>query len=260
MHSRRRRAPRERALDVVPSRGRLAHPPSPTYHKRIVPSTYDAPTERPLRRDAQENRDRILAAARIAFAEIGIDVSVEEIAHRAGVGMGTLYRRFPTKDALIDAVFEQHLDRIAAIAEAAIAGPDAWTAFLGYLTDIVRLQANDRGLSQILGAHLSAEDLVSRARIRLRPIVQQLIERAQDAGELRADVVYEDISVLLWTTGRVVDATRGVEPDFWQRYLALAVDGLRTSSATPLPHPPLTAAKHQRAMTRFAQHRGRSAR
>ena len=90
--------------------------------------------------------------------------------------------------------------------------------------------------------------------------MQQLIESAQDAGELRADVVYEDISVLLWTTGRVVDATRDVEPDFWQRYLALVVDGLRASSATPLPHPPLTAAKHQRAMTRFAQHRGRSAR
>ena len=89
----------------------------------------------------------------MAFAEIGIDVSVEEIAHRAGVGMGTLYRRFPTKDALIDAVFEQHLDRIAASAEAALADPDAWTAFLGYPDRHRRLQANDRGLSQILGAH-----------------------------------------------------------------------------------------------------------
>ena len=89
------------------------------------------------------------------------------------------------------------------------------------------MQANDRGLSQILGAHLSAEDLVSRARTRLRPLVQKLIEQAQAAGELRPDVVYEDVSVLLWTTGRVVDATRDVEPEFWQRYLALAVDGLR---------------------------------
>ena len=216
--------------------------------------------ERPLRRDARENRERILVAARLAFAEGGIDVSVEEIAQRAGVGMGTLYRRFPTKDALIDAVFEQHLDRIAASAEAGRANSDAWMAFIGYLTDVVRLQVNDCGLSQILGAYLSAEDLVARARTRLRPLVQQLIERAQDQGDLRPDVVYEDISVLLWTTGRVVDATRDVEPDFWQRYLALAIDGLRASSATPLPRPPLTAAKHRLAMTSFAGHRSRTSR
>ena len=132
---------------MVRPRGRLALPPSPTYHKRIVPSTYQSVADRPLRRDARENRERILAAARLAFAELGIDVSVEEIARRAGVGMGTLYRRFPTKDALIDAVFEEHLDQIAASAEAALADPDAWTAFLDYLTDIVGLQANDRGLS-----------------------------------------------------------------------------------------------------------------
>jgi AcrR family transcriptional regulator len=214
--------------------------------------------ERPLRRDARENRERILVAARAAFAEVGIDVSVEEIAHRAGVGMGTLYRRFPTKDALIDAVFERHLDRIAAMAEDALAQPDAWTAFVGYLTGVVTLQACDYGLSQILGARLSVEDLVARARTRLRPLVQQLIERAQAEGELRPDVVYEDISVLLWTTGRVVDATRGVEPDFWQRYLALAIDGLRAPRATPLPRPPLSAAQHRKAMTRFADPRGRT--
>jgi AcrR family transcriptional regulator len=196
----------------------------------------------------------------VAFAEIGIDVSVEEIAHRAGVGMGTLYRRFPTKDALIDAVFEQHLDHLTATAERALADPDAWTAFLDYLTGVVALQANDCGLSQILGAYLSAEDLVARARTRLRPLVQQLIERAQEQGELRPDVVYEDISVLLWTTGRVVDVTRGTEPEFWQRYLALAVDGLRASSATPLPRPPLTGPKHRRAMTGFAEHRSRMSR
>jgi len=245
---------------VAPSRRQLALPPKPTYHKRIAPSTYQNVAERPLRRDARENRERILVAAREAFAEVGIDVSVEEIAHRAGVGMGTLYRRFPTKGALIDAVFEQHLERIAASAEAALAEPDAWTAFLGYLTDVVRLQASDCGLSQILGAYMSAEDLVARARTRLQPLVRQLIERAQAAGALRPDVVYEDISVFLWTTGRVVDATRTVEPDFWQRYLALAVDGLRASSATPLPQPPLTTAKHRRAMTRFADHRPRTPR
>ena len=147
---------------------------------------------------------------------------MEEIAPRAGVGMGTLYRRFPTKDALVDAVFEEHLDRIAAAAEQALEAADAWEGLLGYLTHVVALQAADRGLSEIVGAHLRTEQLVGRARTRLRPLVEELIERAQAAGDLRPDVVYEDVSVLLWTTGRVVDATRDIAPEFWQRYLALA--------------------------------------
>jgi AcrR family transcriptional regulator len=216
-------------------------------------STYAVTAERPLRRDARENRERILEAARGAFAELGIDASVEEIARRANVGIGTLYRRFPTKDALIDAVFEDHLDNIAAAAEQALEETDAWEALLGYLAFVVGLQAADRGLSEIVGANLRTEHLVGRARTRLRPLVQRLINRAQKTGKLRADVVYEDVSVLLWTTGRVVDATREVAPEFWQRYLALIVDGLRAHDASRLPQPPLTAAKHREAMRRFTQ-------
>ena len=246
---------------MVPSRGQLAHPPGPIYHKRIVPSTYQhggrtAPTARCTGEPRADSRRR----RELAFAEIGIDVSVEEIAHRAGVGMGTLYRRFPTKDALIDAVFEQHLDRIAASAEAALAEPrrldgiprlpdrrrQAAGERLRALADPRRLP--ERGGSRREGAHPPAAARAAADRARA------------GSGELRPDVVYEDISVLLWTTGRVVDATRDVEPDFWQRYLALAVDGLRASSATPLPRPPLTAAKHRQAMTRFAEHRSRTSR
>ena len=236
---------------------RLVLPPRSTYHKRIDRSTYPPPATRPLRRDARENRDRILVAARAAFAELGLDAGVEEIASRAGVGIGTLYRRFPTKDALIDAVFEEHLERLAAAAEEALEGPDPWEGLLGYLNRVVGLQWSDRGLSEVLGASLRTEQLLARARIRIRPLVEQLVLGAQAAGALRPDVVYEDISVLLWTTGRVVDATRDVEPEFWQRYLALIVDGLRAGSASPLPRPPLTAAAHSAAMRQFMQQRGR---
>ena len=224
------------------------------------PPAASPPPERPLRRDARENRDRILTAARAAFAELGIEASVEEIASRAEVGVGTLYRRFPTKDALIDAVFEEHLEQIAAAAEQALAGDDAWAAFLGYLTRVVELQATDRGLSEVLGAYVRGEDLVARARARLRPLVEQLIAQAQESGALRTDIVYEDVSVLLWTTGRVIDATRDVEPEFWQRYLALMVDGLRAGSASPLPRPALTPATHGAAMRRFMQERSPSVR
>jgi AcrR family transcriptional regulator len=219
-------------------------------------SVYPSRVERPLRRDARENRDRVLEAARGAFAELGTDASVEEIASRANVGMGTLYRRFPTKDALIDAVFEGHLDRIAIAAEQALQATDAWEG-LDYLAFVVELQAADRGLSEIVGANLRTEQLLGRARTRLRPLVQRLIIRAQEAGKLRADVVFEDISVLLWTTGRVVDATRDVAPEFWQRYLALTVDGLRAQDASHLPQPPLTPARHREAMRRFTQPRSR---
>lgn len=224
---------------------------------RSVSSTSSGIVDRPLRRDARENRDRILEAARGAFAERGIDASVEEIACRAGVGMGTLYRRFPTKDSLIDAIFQEHLEYMAAAAVQALEVTDAWEALLEYVTHVVERQAVDRGLSEIVGAHLRTEQLVARGRARLRPLVQRLIARAQEAGKLRPDVVYEDISVLLWTTGRVVDATREVAPDFWQRYLALLVDGLRAHDASRLPQPPLTAAKHREAMRRFARQRGR---
>lgn len=236
-----------------------ARSPASRYHKRIAPSTYAEPGGRPLRRDARENRERILEAARRAFAEDGIDVSVEEIAARAGVGIGTLYRRFPTKDALIDAVFEDHLERIAAAAVEALDADDAWEGLLEYLGYVVGLQAADRGLSEILGTQLRTEQLIARARSRLRPLVQRLLERAQVAGELRTDVVYEDVSVLLWTTGRVADATREIAPEFWQRYLTLLSDGLRARNASPLPRPPLTATKHRRAMSRFSQPRSREA-
>ena len=220
-------------------------------------SVYPFPVDRPLRRDARENRERILEAARGAFAELGTDASVEEIAYRANVGMGTLYRRFPTKDALIDAVFEGHLERIAAAAEQALEATDAWEGLHDYLAFVVELQAADRGLSEIVGVNLRTEQLLGRARTRLRPLVQRLISRAQEAGKLRADVVYEDVSVLLWTTGRVVDATRDVAPEFWQRYLALTVDGLRANGASHLPQPPLTEARHREAMRRFTQPRSR---
>ena len=225
-----------------------------------MPSAYPNSPRRSLRSDARQNRERILSAAQEAFCELGIDASVEEIAFRAGVGIGTLYRRFSTKDALIDAVFEKRLDQLATTARQALEAADAWEALLEYLSVVVGLQAADRGFSEIIGAHQRSEQLVARARDRLRPLVESLIVRAQEAGKLRPDIVYEDISVLLWTTGRVVDATRGVAPEFWQRYLALIVDGLRSSSRSHLPEPPLTPAEHRAAMVRFTHQRTRSIR
>src|SRR3954466_7217768 len=105
-----------------------------------VPST----TKPPLRRDAQRNRDRIIAATRAAFQERGLDVGVDEIARCAGVGMGTLYRHFPTKAALIDAVVDERFHELTAAAERAIETPDAWAGFASFLHEAVERQLNDR--------------------------------------------------------------------------------------------------------------------
>ena len=209
-------------------------------------------SSRGLRRDAEANRGRILEAAAEAFAEHGLEVPVDEIARRAGVGMGTLYRRFPTKSALVEAIFEEHLDRLAALAEEGLRDDDPWRGFAGFLEGTVALQAENRGFAAIVAMHLRDEKLLTDARKRVTPLVTELIERAQVAGKLRADIVHEDISVLFWTSARVVDATRDVAPEFWRRHLALALDGLRPQGATPLPHPPLTASQHLSAMKGLA--------
>jgi AcrR family transcriptional regulator len=206
-----------------------------------------------LRRDAEENRRRILTAAEEAFAEQGLEVPVDEIARRAQVGMGTLYRRFPSKAALVEAIFEEYLERVAGIAEDALAADDPWAGLGRFLEQTVGLQAENRGFAAIVMVKTRDEKLLGKARSRVTPLIVRLVERAQAAGVLRPDVVYEDVSVLLWTTARVVEATRDIAPEFWRRYLALTLDGLRPEVATPLPHPPLTERQHRRAMERLSE-------
>src|SRR3954468_15807059 len=110
------------------------------------------PTDRPLRADAERNRERILAAAREAFAEDGLDVGLHQIAKRAGVGVGTVYRRFPEKDQLVEALFEDRIDEVLGIAEAALAEDDAWTGLEHYLYRTCELQVADHGLHQLVFA------------------------------------------------------------------------------------------------------------
>lgn len=201
---------------------------------------------RPLRRDAERNRDRIVVAARAAFAADGVDVSVEEIARRAGVGMGTLYRRFPTKEDLIDAVLADALSEICDAAEAALEEEDAWTGFSAFLEHVLDLHARNRGVKDAIARRTRGGGRVEASRARLRPLVSSLIARAQAQGSLRTDFAPEDLPLLLWAGGRVAELTSAVAPDLWRRYLALVLDGLRADAATPLPHPPLGRAQLDR--------------
>ena len=196
-------------------------------------------SRRPLRQDAERNRRRIVSAARDAFAEAGLDASMDEVARRAGVGIGTVYRRFPDKEALIDAVFEDALRNLVAIAREALDDADAWRGFRTYVERAMELNARNCGLHAVLGSREHGRERLDAARARMRPLVGKLVQRAQEQGALRPDFSPRDLPLLFAATGRVVELTREVDPDVWRRLLGLVLDGLRADAATPLPHPPL---------------------
>src|SRR6266536_1811889 len=202
---------------------------------------------RPLRRDAQANRDRIVSATRAAFAAEGVEVPVEEIARRAEVGMGTLYRHFPAKEDLIDAVLEDAFAAFIGAAEQALVEQDAWAGFRGFLERVFALHAENRGLKDIIAMRAHGRARAEAMRTRMRPLLRRLIERAQEQGAMRADFTAEDMPVVFWAGGRVIEATAAVAPEFWRRHLGLLLDGLRAEAATPLQHPPLTRAQLNRA-------------
>ena len=213
-------------------------------------TTHPKTRARPLRRDAQANRDRIVAAARVAFAAHGIDVPVEEISRRAAVGMGTLYRHFPAKEDLIDAVLEDAFEEFVGAAEQALAEENAWTAFRGFLERVFALHVENRGLKDIIATRAHGRARAEAMRTRMRPLLLRMIERAHEQGTLRPDFTAEDMPLVFWTGGRVIEATASVAPEFWRRHLGLLLDGLRAEAATPLPHPPLTRAQLNRAIGR----------
>jgi len=192
------------------------------------------------RRDARRNRERLIASARELFAATGIDVPVEEITRNAGLGMGTLYRHFPTKEDLIDAVLEDAFAEMVDLAERADAQEDAWAGLTGFLESALALHASNRGLKDMLATSDRGRERAQAMRARIRPLLARLIERAQSQGTLRTDFTTEDLPVVFWTTGRVIETTAGVAPSHWRRFLGLVLDGMRAEAATPLPAPPLT--------------------
>ncbi len=196
-----------------------------------------------LRRDAARNRDKIVAAAREVFAEHGVDVGVDVIAARAGVGVGTLYRRFPTKESLIDAIIDGLFEQVLSLARDSLDAEPPASGFAAYLRGVGQLQADHIGCLSRLWIHTRQAEV----RRELEATVRQLLRRAQDAGTVRGDVVYQDISVILWSLRGVVETTAPVAPHQWQRYLDLVVAGLRPTDQ-PLSRPPLTGPQLDRVM------------
>jgi AcrR family transcriptional regulator len=198
---------------------------------------------RPLRSDASRNRERLIASARELFAARGADVTVEEVTRHAGVGMGTLYRHFPTKEDLVDAVLEDAFTEWLDAARRALDEPDAWTGFRTYLEQALSLHVANRALKDAVAGRASAGPRAEAMRARIRPLLRELVQRAQEQGALRPDVVLEDLPLIFWSSDRVIDATAEVNPAVWRRYLGIVLDGLRAEAATPLPARPLTRAE-----------------
>ncbi|GAB2458625.1 TetR/AcrR family transcriptional regulator [Streptosporangium sandarakinum] len=181
-----------------------------------------------LRRDAEHNRRRTLAAAREVFAARGLQATLNDVAHHAGLGVGTVYRRFPNKEALAEAVYAGKLDDIRATAQAALAGRDAYEALRAFLEHALEQAATDRGLRELIRQGTSDSERILRTREGIVESCGHLITRAQEQGTMRDDVTVEDIAPIVAMIDSVMDlpAAGAVQP--WRRYLALILDGLQT--------------------------------
>jgi AcrR family transcriptional regulator len=200
---------------------------------------------RTLRKDAERNRQRILEAAAEVFTERGFEATLDDVAAHAGVGVGTVYRRFPDKGSLADALFMERIDRLVGMAEHAQGQPDAWAALVSFLESAAGMLAGDRGLRQLLMFAAHGHDRVTYARDRMRPAIDALVKRAQADGQVRDDLAATDIPILEFMLGAAAEYARHVRPTIWRRYLALMLDALRPArtSTTPLPEPELTPAE-----------------
>jgi AcrR family transcriptional regulator len=209
---------------------------------------------RPLRRDAERNRQRILKAASEVFNERGLEVSLDEIARYAGVGVGTVYRRFQTKEELVEALFVDRIDSVASIAEEALRATDPWSGLVSFMEQMAEMMAGDLGLRQMLMFATYGQDRVAYARQRNAPLVHRLVERAQAAGQLRTDLRQTDIPFIVFLLAEATQLAHSASPGIWRRYLTLILDGLRPGreGVTPLPVAALLPEEMEKSMRQAA--------
>jgi AcrR family transcriptional regulator len=241
------------AVDQLPPAAGPVQPAADVRPSQAHPSL--APSARGLRADATRNRVAILTAARQVFAEQGLRAPLEEIARRAGVGIATLYRRFPTRERLVAAALIEKIVQYEDAASQALAEPDPWDGFAGLVRRICELQANDRGLSDLLSMTLPASEEVELRRAKAHSYLTELVARAKAAGRLRPDFVVEDLLLVLIANAAVAHVTGPDAPDAWRRFVALILDAFQYTGGECLPPAPSTDEMTQ-AMARLATDRG----
>ncbi|WIE75074.1 TetR/AcrR family transcriptional regulator [Curtobacterium sp. MCSS17_007] len=205
--------------------------------------------ERPLRADAARNRELILQTARRCFAERGLSVTLNDIAHEAGVGVGTVYRRFADKDALIEALLATKFEAMNAAASRAAQETDPREALRVYLMGVFEFRARDRALADAIVRAGKARPSIVNERDRLERQVATIIERAAAAGVVRAGFSYADLPMLTTMVGAVADTTRAHDPDAWRRYAEVVLEGVLPGGTTdPMVGAPLDRAAIERAL------------
>lgn len=212
-------------------------------------ATESAPS-RPLRKDAARNRDALLQAAREVFAERGLEASLDDVAHHAGLGVGTAYRHFANKYELAQAVFAHAVGQIVEVAERGAAAEDPWEGIVAFVEATASAQSSDRGLREVLMGSRDAEQVEQLYERLTRPL-QTLVDRAKQRGAVRADAEATDLGVVVMMLCLVADITGDVAPELWRRYLPMLLDGLRPGESLPVP--PVSAEQLRDAMTRHKQ-------
>lgn len=195
---------------------------------------------RPSRRDARERRGKLIAAAQREFASHGVDASLEKIAREAGVAIGTLYRHFPTRLDLLMAAFRPRLQEFLDGAAKAMEMDDPWEGFVYYLENLFGMQAGDRGFNDFLSRRFPDNADTEHIHDQMCRHIEVILTRAQEAGQVRPDITQADIVNLIWSNGRMIDATSTTAPNAWRRHLYLMLDAYRAERAHPIPEPPMT--------------------
>lgn len=208
---------------------------------------------RPLRKDAARNRMLLLEAAHAVFAERGLEASLDDVAHVAGVGVGTAYRHFANKQELAEALFAKHIDEILDEAEKALAIEDPWAAIVTFFWSAAERQAIDMGLHQMLVGQYSATHRVDM-RERLSGPIAVLFERAKTVGVLREGVEPTDAGVVFCLMGTVFTMGAATDTELWRRYLTILLDGLRASTSGPLPSQALSYNELDKAIAAVKKH------
>ncbi|MFI6929699.1 TetR/AcrR family transcriptional regulator [Streptomyces sp. NPDC050287] len=198
----------------------------------------DGTAAQPLRSDAERNRERITVAARKVFARDGLGASMASVAREAGVGIATMFRRFPTKEELVDAVFIDRMDAYADAVAIALEDPDPWNGFVGYIETACAMQAADSGFADVLTTTFPTAKALERRRNEAYEGMVELIGRAKATGRLREDFDSSDLVLLHMANAGVVNATGDAAPDAWRRVVALFVQSFEAPARGILPPSP----------------------